>query len=302
MADHELRPLIADAGVLFEGPRWRDGVWWVSDIFGRQVSTVSPDGVLTPVLALPERPSGLGWLPDGSLLVVSQLDSRILRRHESGEVTVHADLAHVAGGARGLLNDMVVDEDGRAWVGEFGFDYDVRPPTFAPANVYRVESDGSVHVAADDLAFPNGMVLSVDSSELIVGETFGGRYSAYPIGADGQLGPRRTWAQLGDSPPPGPLPEMREALTFTPDGCCLDADGRIWSADPKGRRLVLLEEGGRVVEEVPAPDGRAFIACMLGGERGRTLLASVVPSPHDYVSRHAALFTIEVDVPHGGRP
>ena len=92
MADRELRPLIADAGVLFEGPRWRDGVWWVSDIFGRQVSTVSPDGDLTPVLALPERPSGLGWLPDGSLLIVSQLDSRILRRHESGEVTVHADL------------------------------------------------------------------------------------------------------------------------------------------------------------------------------------------------------------------
>ena len=100
MVDRELRPLIADAGVLFEGPRWRGGVWWVSDIFGRQVSTVSPDGVLTPVLALPERPSGLGWLPDGSLLIVSQLDSRILRRHESGTVTVHADLAHVAGGAR----------------------------------------------------------------------------------------------------------------------------------------------------------------------------------------------------------
>jgi sugar lactone lactonase YvrE len=146
------------------------------------------------------------------------------------------------------------------------------------------------------------MVLSVDGSELIVGETFGGRYSAYAIGTDGHLGPRRTWAQLGDSPPPGPLSQMRQALTFTPDGCCLDADGRIWSADPKGRRLVLLEEGGRVVEEVPAPDGRAFIACMLGGERGRTLLASVVPSPHDYVSRHGALFTIEVDVPHGGRP
>ena len=150
---------------------------------------------------------------------------------------------------------MVVDEHGRAWVGEFGFDYDVRPPTFAPANVYRVEPDGSVHVAADDLAFPNGMVLSVDGSELIVGETFGGRYSAYAIGADGHLGPRRTWAQLGDSPPPGPLPEMRQALTFTPDGCCLDAEGRIWSADPKGRRLVLLEEGGRVVEEVPGARG-----------------------------------------------
>ena len=92
MAARELRPLIVDTGVLFEGPRWHDGRWWVSDIFGRQVSTVSPDGVLSPVLAVPERPSGLGWLPDGALLIVSQdFDSRILRRSEQGEVTVHTD-------------------------------------------------------------------------------------------------------------------------------------------------------------------------------------------------------------------
>ena len=298
----ELRPLATDVGVLFEGPRWRDGRWWVADIFGRRVATVAPDGTFTPLLEVPTRPSGLGFLADGSLLIVSQLDSRILRRHPDGTVAVHADLSSVAGGSRGLLNDMVVGDDGRAWVGEFGFDIDVDRPELVPGHLYRVDPDGSVAEVADGLFFPNGMVLTEDGSTLIVGESFGGRYSAFAVQPDGTLGPRRTWAQLCPTPALGPLAEVREGLTFTPDGCGLDAEGRIWAADPFGRRVALIEEGGRIVEEVAAPDGQSFIACMLGGDDGRTLLISVVPSPRDHVNPRGGLATIRVDVPHGGRP
>src|SRR5215218_4139280 len=118
MADHQLSTLL-EGGSFFEGPRWRDGRWWVSDFFRQRVVAVSPDGRPEHVLTVEQRPSGLGWMPDGSLLVVSMVDQRILRRSPDGNVTVHTDVADLCGG---YLNDMVVDRNGRAYVGEFGFD------------------------------------------------------------------------------------------------------------------------------------------------------------------------------------
>lgn len=112
------RPLrtLLEGGAFFEGPRWHAGRWWVSDLYRHAVFTVDPEGRSAETMSVDGQPSGLGWMPDGSLLVVSMRDRRILRRAPYGELTVHADVAEHCGGH---LNDMVVDRDGRAYVGEF---------------------------------------------------------------------------------------------------------------------------------------------------------------------------------------
>ena len=298
----KLEQIVKNEGVLFEGLRWRHDTWWTADIFGRQISTISSDGHFEKVMDVPTRPSGLGWLPDGTLLIVSQSDHRILGRRPDGSMFVHADLSESTGEHRGLINDMVVDPAGRAWIGEFGFDIDGPRPAFQLANIYRVDPDGKHVVAASDSWFPNGMVVSADGSLLIVGETLGHRYSAYPIARDGSLGTRRTWAELGPLPQTVEWPAMRGTGLFTPDGCCLDEAGLVWGADPAGRRLAWIAEGGEIVEEIPAPDGYTFIACMLGGRDGREMLVSAVPVDTDHVERTGVLYKTTVDIGHGGSP
>ena len=124
----ELSTLL-EGGSFFEGPRWHDGRWWVSDFYRHRVVAVTPDGGEEEVMTVEGQPSGLGWMPDGSLLVVSMRDHRVLRRAADGAVTEHADVSEYCGGH---LNDMVVDATGRAYVGEFGFDLmaggDPKPP------------------------------------------------------------------------------------------------------------------------------------------------------------------------------
>jgi sugar lactone lactonase YvrE len=231
-------------------------------------------------------PSGLGWLPDGTLLVVSMIDRRLLRRAPDGAINVVAELAEYAGGP---CNEMVVDAAGRAWIGNFGFDLFGRDSS-APACLVRVDPDATVSVVANGLRFPNGSVITPDGSTLIVGETFGGSYTAFTIMGDGSLVDRRIWADV---------------KSVYPDGCCLDADGRIWCADAGGRSCVLVEEGGRIVTEVLAPDGLHPYACMLGGPNGTTLLQCCAPDSHikrRRTSRESILVTTEVDVPRAGLP
>ncbi len=192
MADRALRTLV-EGGAFFEGPRWRDGRWWVSDFYRHAVFTVTPDGAEAQELVVEGQPSGLGWMPDGSLLVGSMRDHRVLRRDPAGTVTVHADLSDVC---TGLLNDLVVDTTGRAWVGDFGFDlyaFD-RPVT---TSLKRIDPDGAVTVVADGLIFPNGTVITADGRTLIVGETLGNRYTSFTVASDGSLHDRAVWAQLG---------------------------------------------------------------------------------------------------------
>lgn len=279
--------ILLDGGTFFEGPRWHDGRWWVSDFYRHVVLSLDPDGGdVREELRVEGQPSGLGWWPDGSLLVVSMLDRRLLRRDPGGHVDVLADLS---GPAPWPCNDMVVDGAGRAWVGSFGFDLmNGAPPQLA--DLYRVDPDGTVTVAASGLKFPNGSVVTADGSILVVGETTGGRYTAFTIEDDGTLADRRVWADL-----PGVLP----------DGCGLDADGRIWCADAGGGRCLLVEEGGRIVREVAAPDGLGVYACMLGGPEGTTLLQCCAPDFHAgarAAAREAVLVTTEVDVPRAGLP
>jgi sugar lactone lactonase YvrE len=292
---------LLEGGSFFEAPRWRDGRWWVSDFFRHRVITVDTDGREEHVLTVEGRPSGLGWMPDGSLLAVSMTDRRVLRRSPEGEVTLHADVSELCGG---YLNDMVVDATGRAYAGEFGFDLaGYADPK--PARLLRIDPDGAASVAADDMLFPNGSVITPDGRTLIVGETAGARYTAFDIEADGSLGGRRVWAQVAPTPEFTTFAETLGSLQFGPDGCALDAEGHVWSADEVGARCVRLAAGGEIVDEIKMPDGLDVFACMLGGDDGRTLLMCAAPD-FDEGARQAAheavLLTTTVDVPHAGLP
>lgn len=293
--------VLHDGGRFFESPRWHDGRWWVSDFYGHEVFTLTEDGAKETILEVEGQPSGLGWMPDGSLLVVSMKDHLVLRRSPAGEVTVHADVSEHCSGH---LNDMVVSDSGRAYVGEFGFDLmgmgDPRP-----ANLIRVDPDGSHAVAAGEMLFPNGSVITPDGATLIVGETAGCRYTAFTIGGEGALSHRRTWSQVAPAPPVTTFAETLSQLKFGPDGCTLDAEERIWSADEVGARCALVAEGGAIVDEIPAPDGLNIFACALGGDDGKTLLICMAPDfleSNRAVATDAVLATTRVEVPHAGRP
>ena len=292
---------LLEGGSFFEAPRWHEGRWWVSDFYRHVVLAVEPGGRAEAMLEVEGRPSGLGWMPDGSLLVISMTDHRILRWTPDGGPTEHADVSALC---TGHLNDMVVDSHGRAYAGEFGFDMaGGADPQLA--NLLRVDADGTASVAASGLAFPNGAVITPDGRTLIVGETAGSRYTAFTIEADGTLTGRRVWAQVAEAPVFTTFAETLGALRFGPDGCALDAEGHIWAADDVGARCVRLAPGGGIVAEIRPPDGFNAYACMLGGDDGRTLLICAAPG-FDVGPRtgrtDAVLLTASVDVPHAGLP
>ena len=292
---------LLEGGSFFEGPRWHDGRWWVSDFYRHRVVAVSPDGSEEEVMTVEGQPSGLGWMPDGSLLVVSMKDHRVLRRSEDGSVSEHADVSQFCGGH---LNDMVVDAQGRAYMGEFGFDLMAGgdPKT---AVLIRVDPDGTASVVAEDMLFPNGSVITEDGRTLIVGETAGARYTAFTIGDDGSLTDRRVWAQVAPTPPITTLEETLGQLRFGPDGCGLDAEEHIWSADEVNARCARVAPGGEIVAEVAMPEGMNVFACMLGGDDGRTLLMCAAPDFSEQArsaNHEAVLLTTTVDVPRAGLP
>ena len=279
---HEV-DLLVDGLDFGEGPRWRDGQLWYSDFFQHRVYTVTADGRRETVLDLgDEQPSGLGWLPDGDLLIVGMLGRRILRYDGTG-VRVHAELGHIA---TSHCNDMVVDHQGNAYVGNFGFDYGAGQASVGAA-LALVRPDGSSLAVAEDLQFPNGAVITPDGTTLVVGETFGSRYCAFTIATDGTLSDRRIWAEV-----PGRMP----------DGCCLDAAGGIWFADAIRPEVGRVVEGGEITDAVEVPQ-RAF-ACMLGGDQGNTLFVITAPSdPQGGLSPgQGAVWSVEVDSQHAGLP
>ncbi|KAH8880954.1 gluconolactonase [Thozetella sp. PMI_491] len=282
-----------------EAPRWHDGRLWFSDFYTSRVFSVAEDGSdLKVELELPGQPSGLGWLPDGRLLVVSMRDAKIFRREPSGAIATHADLkAHV----RGLLNDMVVDASGRAYAGSFGFDL-AGGERIETTSLAIVGPDGAVSMGGGDLWFPNGCIITPDGKTLLVAETMGNRISAFDINPqDGSLSDRRDWATFGNLPTSRIYAELKqEAL---PDGCCLDAEGCVWVADAGGKRILRVREGGEVVEQIDT--GTGAFACMLGGADGRTLFACLAPD-HNRDNRlkanEATIVAMRVEVPGAGLP
>jgi sugar lactone lactonase YvrE len=232
-----------------EGPRWRDGRLYFSDMHAGRVLAVDMQGRSTVICEVPNQPSGLGWLPDGRMLVVSMTDRKLLRL-ENGALRMHADLSALA---PFHCNDMVVDGQGRAYVGNFGFDHHAGASPLATVLIL-VTPDGAARAVADDLMFPNGTVITPDGKTLIVGESFARRLTAFDIAADGSLKNRRLWADLGRNPP---------------DGIALDAGGAIWVASPTRHEVIRVKEGGEVTERIAVATD-AF-ACMLGGPERRTL-------------------------------
>ena len=281
-----MTPETVAGGLAFpESPRWHDGALWFSDQHDRRVCRLDPaGGAVETVLEVPEQPSGLGWLPDGDLLVVSMRDRRLLR-WDGTRLAMHADLSAVASWH---CNDMVVDAQGRAYVGNFGFDVDGGAPD-APATLAIVEPDGAVRPGPGDLRFPNGSVLTADGRTLVVAETTIGRLTAFAVEPDGGLGGRRRFAELSG---------------LVPDGICLDADGAVWVASPVGDAVVRVLDGGAVTDRVETPGRRPF-ACMLGGDDRRTLFLCTAPdfSPERTVAlRDGRIEAVRVAVAGAGLP
>jgi sugar lactone lactonase YvrE len=286
---------VLTGGIHFgEGPRWRDGRLWFSDFYAHAVNSVSLAGDLRAELEIDDQPSGLGWMPDGSLLIVSMQKRQVLRRTPDARISVHADLSHIA---TFHCNDMVVDSRGGAYVGNFGFNLDAAIAARGVADVLAnhptaklayVAPDGQTRVAADDMHFPNGPVITPDGKTLILGETLGAVLTAFDIAANGDLSNRRVWA------PTTPA---------VPDGICLDAAGAIWVANPVAPQCVRIAEGGKVLETIDT--GQPCYACMLGGDDGKSLFM-VVADSSDHAeaarSKTGKVLVANVDSPRAGLP
>jgi sugar lactone lactonase YvrE len=289
-----VRRTILDGFYFGEGPRWHDGMLWFSDVHGHTVRRATLDGQCEILAELEhDEPSGLGWLPDGRLLVAAMDTQQLLRLERDGTLAVHADLSPLA---RGSINDMIVSGDGTAYVGDMGMRIWEEGSERVPGQTIRVTPDGDVSCAADDLASPNGYILSEDGRTLIVAESAGGRLTAFAVADDGTLSDRRVFAELH--------PEKDDVVFAPPDGICLDVEGAVWVADPMGARVFRVLEGGDVTDTIRYDDVIP-VACVLGGDDRRTLLMCVAADWHREAARRAPTARIdacEVDVPGAGRP
>ncbi|MEW8051405.1 MAG: gluconokinase, GntK/IdnK-type [Candidatus Thiodiazotropha sp.] len=245
--------LLLDGLVFPEAPRWRNGWLWFTDQHAGRIVRVTPQGESETVATLDDLPGGLGWLPDGRLLVVSMTRRQLLVL-ENNQLQPYADLSDLASFH---CNDMLTDDQGRCYVGNFGYDLHGGAEQ-SPAELILVNVQGECSIVADEMIFPNGCTLTPDASTLLVAETFASRITAFDVQTDGSLSNRRVWAELGDA---------------YPDGICLDKDGLLWIAAPNLSRLLLVREGGEIVRCVK-PLGSPY-ACMLGSEDGdRLFIAS----------------------------
>jgi len=259
-----------------EGPRWFEGLLWFSDMLGESVHTVNLRGDMTTLALAGHAPSGLGFRPDGSLLIASTENRQVLR-YDGESVTCVADLS---GTVPANLGDMVIDGVGRAYVGSQAFEGGV---------IVRVDPDKTSTVVADDLDFPNGMVITPDRQTLIVAESMARRLTAFTIWPDGSLSDRRVFADGLDGPP---------------DGITLDAEGGVWTAMTLANQFERIVEGGTVTDRIDMGE-RTAIACTLGGPERRTLflLSSTDAYPQRLIgTKSSRLDAVTVDVAGAGLP
>ena len=252
MKEHQAT-LVADGFVFLEAPRWFDNRLWVSDVFDSKLYVVAEDGTRSVVCDVPGRPAGIGFLPDKTPIVVS-CAQRKLMRVSNGALSVYADLSDIASGD---LNDLVVDDTGRVYVGNFGYDLFGGAP-IRLTDMHAVEPDGSIRIAAEGLEFPNGVVIMNGGRTLVVAETWCGKLTAYDRANDGNLFNRRLFADL----------KGRQ-----PDGICADKHGAIWAGCYNTGEFVRVLEGGEITDRIRFK-GNA-VSCTLGGRGGNTLYCCV---------------------------
>jgi sugar lactone lactonase YvrE len=262
--------VVAGDWTFLESPRWHEGQLWMSDVPRGEVITVSPGGESRRVAQIGDRASGLGFLPDGSVLVTSVMNRQIIG---IPELALYADLADLTAGG---INDMLVCSDGRCYVGSFGYDpFAGEPP--AAANIVLVDRDRSARVVASGIGFPNGMALT-ERPSLLVAATHEKCILEFDLDDSGSLGPRRVWAEV-----PG-----------EPDGIAMDAEGAAWVALSQRGEFARVAQGGALLDVVPAPDGWHAIACAFGDDDLRTLYMTTARFGPD---RQAAWQAARVRVP-----
>ena len=282
MTDMALRTLL-DGGRYFEGPRWHDGRLWFVDCMARKLLSISPSGDVSEHAVTDDTPCGLGILPDGRLIVLTMFRKRLLA-YSDGKLSLYADLSGIAAGT---IDDMIVDGQGRAYVGDLGFDMPPPPGRGADGRIILVMPDGSARVVAEGLRFPNGMGVSADHTRLAVAEMEGECLAEYDIEADGSL-------RFGRK-----LPCAKD-----PDGICLDRDGAVWAASFAEDAFVRIARDGRELRRIAVP-GRRAIASALGGADRKTLFCISADTTHEELRKgksSARIDVIEVDVPGEGYP
>jgi sugar lactone lactonase YvrE len=279
----ELQTLMT--GLAFgESPRWHNDRLWFSDFGAQEVVAVDLSGKSEAIAHIPGTPMGLGFLPDGRLLIVSMHDGLLLRQEHDGRLSTHASLRHLS---HYPWSDMVVDGRGNAYIGNLGFNFP--DGEFAPGILALVTPDGEARLVADGCAFANGMVVTPDNSTLILAESYGHRLTAFDIEASGLLSNRRVWADLGGG---------------YPDGICLDAENTIWYADVPAKRCVRVRQGGEILQTLDLD--RGCFACMLGGADRRTLFLMAAQYPPTSGGQEAArtgqVLTAQAPAPGVGWP
>lgn len=262
-----------------EGARWRDGLLWFSDMHTGQVLRTDPRTYeLTEVTTVPDQPSGLGWLPDGSMLISCMLDRKVVRLWPDGSRSTHADLSALTDSP---VNDLVVDGRGRTFLGGFGYDLYGDAPQ-RPGPIFRIDADGTVACVEDDMVFPNGSVILPGTNTLVVAETWAARLTAFDVTDAGDLVDKRTWAELPEG--------------STPDGICADASGGVWASSIATAQFIRVEAGGRVTDVIELDDGRCATDCVTD-DTGTTLylLTSNSWQPSDTEVRQGRIETARLD-------
>jgi sugar lactone lactonase YvrE len=277
-----MRTLMEGIG-LGESPRWHEGRLWFSDWVAHQVIALDEDGNGEVMARVDAFPFSIDWLPEGPMLVTAGRE--LLRMEDDGSLVTHRDLSELSEFG---WNELVVDGNGNAYVNGPGFDM-MGGADFAPGIVVLLRPDGSAERVAEDVAFPNGMAVTPDDATLIVADSYAKELIAFDIAADGALGNRRTWADLGDG---------------VPDGICIDAEGAIWYADVPGRSCVRVREGGEVLQTIELD--RGCFACMLGGANGRDLfiMAQEWSGPEGIFNepRTGQVVTVDAPATQAGHP
>jgi len=277
---------LAEGLVFPEGPRWHGGLLWLSDMFAEQVVTCSPDGKIETVLETPGVwPSGLGFMPDGALVVATMQDARLVRWHD-GQSSALADLSRFGDGEKfwgSVLNDMVIDGSGNLYVGVYGLGKDK-----ADTGIILRRPDGTTDVVADGLAIANGMVVTPDGKTLIIAELGSDHLTAFDVRPDATLANRRVFARVPGS---------------TPDGICLDAEGAVWFGSVYNGEFFRVAEGGKVLDHIEV--GRFAVAPALGGPNRSTLYLLTADTTREELAKGKAvgyIEVLEVDVPGAGWP